>query len=229
MGSGLKSMLLAAPVVGPMLRSARRAVSRAGFPGSASYWEGRYAAGGTSGPGSYGRLADFKAGVLNRFVREHRIASVLELGCGDGAQLELADYPSYVGVDVSETAVELCRRRFAGDPTKRFIVHGPASVEPLPACELALSLDVIFHLVEDEVFAGYMAQLFGCATRYVVIYSSDTSAPSDAPHVRHRPFSAWVRDQLPGWRLLTRVANRHPYAGDIAAGSFADFFIYAPA
>ena len=31
------------------------------FPGTRAYWEKRYRAGGSSGPGSYGRLAHFKA------------------------------------------------------------------------------------------------------------------------------------------------------------------------
>ena len=49
-----------------------------------------YASGGSSGPGSYGRLAAGKADFLNRFVEDHQIKTVLEIGCGDGNQLSLA-------------------------------------------------------------------------------------------------------------------------------------------
>ena len=38
------------------------------FPGSAEYWENRYAYGGSSGQGSYGRLAKFKAEVVKNKV-----------------------------------------------------------------------------------------------------------------------------------------------------------------
>jgi hypothetical protein len=39
--------------------------------------------------------------------------------------------------------------------------------------DLELSLDVIYHLVEDEVFDAYMRSLFAHAGRFVVIYSSN--------------------------------------------------------
>lgn len=37
----------------------------------------------------------------NDFVRARGIDSVIEFGCGDGAQLALAEYPAYGGIDVS--------------------------------------------------------------------------------------------------------------------------------
>ena len=88
---------------------------RIGFRGSARYWERNYARGGTSGPGSYNALAEAKAAFLNDFVRTRQVRSVIEFGCGDGHQLSLADYPAYIGLDVSRSAIELCKRRFAGD------------------------------------------------------------------------------------------------------------------
>ena len=60
------------------------------FSGSGEFWESRYQRGETSGGGSYGRLAQFKAQTLNRFVEENEIASVIEFGCGDGHQLSHA-------------------------------------------------------------------------------------------------------------------------------------------
>src|ERR1041385_8036217 len=80
--------------------------------GSAQYWEARYREGGNSGDGSYGRLASFKAQVLNDFVARNQIRSVVEFGCGDGNQLSLAQYPKYLGLDVSPTAVLNCAARF---------------------------------------------------------------------------------------------------------------------
>src|SRR5438270_10704846 len=95
----LISLLLGMPGVGKAARRlgrlafVRRLAGRAGFDNSSSYWNRRYVAGGTSGAGSYGRLARFKADVLNAFVAESGIASVIEFGCGDGAQLALSNYP----------------------------------------------------------------------------------------------------------------------------------------
>jgi SAM-dependent methyltransferase len=196
------------------------------FPGSSSYWEERYRAGGTSGAGSYGRLARFKAEILNDFVAQQNIASVVEFGCGDGAQLTLARYPIYVGIDVAASSIALCRARFAGDATKRFYLAGDLP-NPDTGFDLALSLDVIYHLVEDAVFNTYMARLFAHSGRFVAIYASNTDRKTDSPHVRHRQFSRWVDRNAPQWRLWRHVPNRYPFdPAEPDDSSFADFYFF---
>ena len=51
---------------------------------SREYWEQRYSMGGTSGAGSYDKLAEFKVEVINSFMKKYQISSVIEFGCGDG-------------------------------------------------------------------------------------------------------------------------------------------------
>lgn len=205
----------------PLIERWRR---RLAFHGSADYWDQRYRAGGTSGAGSYGRLAAFKAEVLNDFVRARGIRSVIEFGCGDGAQLALAEYPAYVGIDVSPAAVTLCTERFAQDPTKHFYL---ASAVPPGPFDLVLSLDVIYHLVENATFDAYMRGLFDQATDHVVIYASDRDAAGPSPHVRHRAFTPWVARNRPDWRHAETVPNRYPFdAADPDETSFADFHFF---
>lgn len=194
------------------------------FRNSADYWETNYASGRGSGAGSYGTLAEFKAEVVNSFVRDREIESVIEFGCGDGNQLKLALYPHYLGFDVSPTAVSRCRSLFAGDRTKEFRLlgqyHGERAV-------LALSLDVIYHLIEDDVYFAHLDALFGAAQRYVIIYSTDFDLKYEgSSHVRHRAFTEDISNHHAGWALLKRVAQRHPYDADTNMGSSADFFIY---
>jgi SAM-dependent methyltransferase len=202
------------------------------FSGSGAYWERRYRRGGDSGAGSAGRLAVFKADTINAFVAEHGVRSIIEFGCGDGQQLLLARYPAYVGIDISAAAVAACRQRFIGDPTKTF--HITNALPPgLGLFDAALSIDVIYHLVEDEVFEAYMACLFAHARRYVMIYSSNMQAKAEAPHIRHRIFKDWIERNAPGWRQTAVIPNRYPlrYDGltpDFRACSFADFYIFEP-
>ena len=85
---------------------------------SKRYWENRYLSGGNSGDGSYGKYAEFKAKVLNDFVKENQIKEVIEFGCGDGNQLSLAKYPKYTGIDVSGKAIDLCITKHKNDPKK---------------------------------------------------------------------------------------------------------------
>jgi len=112
---------------------------------SSEYWQSRYEAKGTSGAGSYKHLAEFKAEILNAFVKENGITTVIEFGCGDGNQLLLSKYPKYVGYDVSKISVEICQNLFSNDPAKSFFMTKELQGE---IAELSLSLDVIYHLVE---------------------------------------------------------------------------------
>lgn len=192
---------------------------------SAGYWEYRYGSGGTSGAGSYGRLALYKAAFLNDFFRRNKVKSAIEFGCGDGNQAALLKIANYTGVDVSKSAIEACRARRLSKAKYSFHTY-----EDLPAGEpreAALSIDVIFHLVETEVFRKYIADVFAAASKYVVVYSSNFDAPWPASHVKHRRFTDHVAEAHPDWSLCFMVANAFPYdGGDVDNTSFCDFFIY---
>jgi SAM-dependent methyltransferase len=207
----------------PGVRTLSLMRQRAAFRGSTRYWELNYARGGTSGAGSYGALAEGKAAFLNDFVRRYEIGSVIEFGCGDGNQLSLAEYPAYVGLDVSRSAVALCQRRFADDPAKSFFLYDGSCFTDragLFTADLALSLDVIYHLTEDSVLETYLTHLFAAGRRYVIIYATNGEMSGTAPHVRHRHFTPWVEARRPDWRLLD--VTRGPNHG---LGR-ADFFTY---
>ena len=224
----IRKVMRKIPVVGPYFRRVyRKWVSpRKPFQGSEVYWDERYEAGRNSGAGSYSHLADFKAEILNAFVLEHGVSSVIEYGCGDGNQLGLAKYPSYTGFDVSPKAISICAEIFSGDETKTFKLMAEYGGE---SAELTLSLDVIYHLVEDEVFAAYMNRLFDSSTKFVAIYSSDYADgfSGTASHVRHRHFSQLVAANKVGWELIKHIPNRYPLNRDTGGGSFSDFYIYA--
>ncbi|MGV0961462.1 MAG: methyltransferase domain-containing protein [Limnohabitans sp.] len=192
---------------------------------SAEYWDQRYKNKGNSGAGSYAHLAAFKADFLNSFIKEHDVESVVEFGCGDGNQLRLAEYPRYAGYDVSPRSIEMCRNLFAGDPSKSFHLISEFTGEK---ADLSLSLDVIYHLVEDEVFHTYMATLFRSSAQWVIVYSSnrDTNDADQSLHVRHRKFTEWIAREVAGYELIGHTPNRYPMDRFGAEGSFADFFVF---
>jgi len=184
---------------------------------SEAYWVDRYKAGQNSGDGSYGELATFKAEILNRFVAKHGIASVIEFGCGDGNQLTLATYPRYVGFDVSPEAIRWCREKFRTDSTKTFRAVSEYRGEK---AELALSLDVLYHLVEEAIYLSYLERLFDAAEKYVIIYAADKddNPPTTARHECYRKFTAWVAKHRPDWKLIDHIPNRYD--------SWAEFYVY---
>lgn len=196
------------------------------FFSSSQYWDDRYNVGGNSGAGSYGRLAQFKANVLNDFVLKHRIKSVVEYGCGDGAQLELAIYPEYTGFDVSPKAVTMCRKKFFDRPNFQFFETN-ILLDKEGSFDLAISLDVIYHLIEDDVFDAYMKRLFASSSNFVIIYSNNIEKKFDALHVRGRKFTLWCDKYAKDWTLYQSIENRYPY--DPAAPddtSHSDFYIF---
>jgi trans-aconitate methyltransferase len=163
---------------------------------SKKYWQERYVKGGNSGAGSYGEFASYKANVINNFVRDNNVETVLELGCGDGNQLALFDIPVYVGQDVSEKCVEQNKIKF---PQYTFINY----LDGVGGFDLTMSLDVVFHLIEDVVYKQYIYDLFSLSDRFVIIYAPNENK-NIANHVKYRKFT----DDMPrDFRLLKKITN----------------------
>lgn len=190
------------------------------------YWENRYRSNGNSGAGSYGQLAQFKADIINNFVEKNNIETVLEIGSGDGNQLKLLNYKSYIGLDVSKTAVELTKKIFKKDKTKKFYLVDDFD-KLNSSVDLTLSIDVIYHLVEDAVFENYLEDLFALSNKYVIIYSSNEDKII-AEHVKSRKFTDWIDVRYSkSWRLFDVIENKYPYDGkDETNTSISSFFFY---
>jgi len=201
------------------------------IPRSSRFWDDHYGRGLGSGTGSVGRLAVFKAATVNSLAHRHACRSVVDLGCGDGTVAGLLDVEGYLGLDASPHAVQRCRTRFAGDDARRFEVIDILDTEPVPVADLALSLDVIYHLLEDETFEQYMARLFSAARRIVAVYADDVDDEAWPglrwDEVRHRRFTPWVAAHAPDWRLVERIPNPFPYVEGDGRTSWADFHVFA--
>ncbi|MDH3239924.1 MAG: class I SAM-dependent methyltransferase [Alphaproteobacteria bacterium] len=207
----IKEMIKGIPFIGALVRRGYKALTTLKDEPkpplqSHIYWEERYTSGGNSGVGSYGKFARFKADVINSFVEDNGIGSVIEFGCGDGHQLKLANYHRYTGLDISRNAIARCRDMFAHDESKTFLLMDAYTDQK---ADLALSLDVIYHLIEDDVFEVYMHKLFDSATRFAIIYSSDIDENKgyENSHVRHRKFTSWVKANIKGWSLKQNIPN----------------------
>jgi SAM-dependent methyltransferase len=175
----------------------------------AEYWESRYARGGNSGAGSYGSCLDNKKALISGLLEERGIHSVVDLGCGDGTVIDIfRDLGSYIGYDVSRTAIDrLVARGYPGHYQFRMADGAP----PEHAPDLAMSLDVVFHLVEDAVFRRYMGMLTGVGARYLLVLTWNSSILSTehtvGSHVLYRDFRACMEEDYPGYRLV----QEYPY------------------
>jgi hypothetical protein len=168
---------------------------------SLEYWRNRYAVGQNSGAGSYGEMSQFKAQVLNSFIYRNSIGNCIEFGCGDGNQLDLLKIPKYFGLDVAPGAIDICAKKFLGDKSKSFAVYLPSHFtnNAFFQAELTLSMDVVLHLIEENVYETYMANLFTASTKYVAIFTTATDIqPSKmAIHNFFRDHRSWVSTNAP--------------------------------
>lgn len=161
---------------------------------AAAYWDARYRKGGFSGAGSRGEEAVQKVAYIQHIITTYRVRSVLDLGCGDGAIAAELRVPTYIGHDVSPTAVNACKALM---PYHQFTTELPPESVTF---DMTMSVDVMFHLVDPEDFRAHRAALFSRSHKLVLIYATDHDERG-APHVLHR---AWTRDWAPpeGWTLL---------------------------
>lgn len=168
------------------------------------YWDRRYREGRTSGAGSEGDEGAFKARYVSDVLQRFNVHSMIDWGCGDGQVLEGIRFPRdihYRGVDVSPTVIRMMKRKF---PLFRFCT--PDDVDPRLRYTLALSMDVLFHFPDNRDYYGYLDKLFGSASKYVLIYSTDYGPERTAKHVYRRHFTPDVAERYGHeWSMISQV------------------------
>jgi len=180
---------------------------------SKKYWENRYHTGGDSGRGSYGDFKKFKTRIINQILDEYNINEVYDLGCGDGSQIEHINIHNmkYVGFDVSETAINICKKKYPN-----LIFDNILNIKNYNPVQLTMSNDVIYHLIEDSVYDIYMENLLNKTNKYVLIFSTNFNQKYGNTHVKHRNFDDKL---LSEFTLLKKIKNEIP-------GGIADFYLY---
>lgn len=139
-----------------------------------AFWQKRYISGGNSGAGSYGVLAEYKAEIINDFINERNISSVIEFGCGDGNQLKLMKYKKYLGLDVAAKSIDVCSCAFKRDAAKSFALYDPKTFynNGFIKADLVVCLDVLYHITDEDDFVKTLNDIFSCASKYVVLYTN---------------------------------------------------------
>tara|TARA_B100000683_G_C12343034_1_gene495575 strand:+ start:175 stop:816 length:642 start_codon:yes stop_codon:yes gene_type:complete len=201
------------------------------FFDSARYWIQRYDSGGNSGSGSYGRLAEFKASVFNKLVKEYGIHSVVDLGCGDGNQIGMFDVEEYVGIDISPRVIKSNSKLYAQREKWTFAEYSDELIFNFSA-DMSISIDVIYHLTEKDVFDHHLRSLFHVASKYVLIYGIDSDKSpfeSEYNHMIFRKFTPIVEANHSEWKLIEIINNPYPYQPNITdekGTSSASFFLF---
>lgn len=168
-----------------------------------------------SGLGSLPGVTSAYRDLIQSFLADHEISSVLDLGCGDWQFSSLIDWSGidYTGVDVVASVVESNREKYTA-PNIRFEVGAP-DMTGLPGAELLIIKDVLQHLpladvqrFTDEVLPRYRYVLVTNCVRPFWRLNADIPAGAFRPvDLRRKPFG------LAGKELLSFKGPWHVHRG----------------
>lgn len=194
---------------------------------SCEYWEKRYASKGNSGDGSYGELANFKATIINSIIQEYKIKSIVDYGVGDGNQYSKLqiDNIKYYGIDTSETAIKLCKNMFSEKSDSFMMVKDFINLNA--SCDLSMSCDVLYHLIDEDIYYNYLKNLFQFSNKYILIYARNQTK-KHADHVYFREFNEYFIKQY-NCTLIKKILNKYPQeilGLNNSTTSPSDFYLY---
>ena len=176
-----------------------------------------------SGPGSRGIAQQYKASLLKTVLLNNDITSVLDVGCGDLCwlrtdRLSVQDLEGirYVGLDISEAAVDANRRSF---PELEFELYDLAR-DPLPVhADLVLCFDVLIHQTSREQFTTCLTHLLDGIERHAFVSYTNPGRPREAvmPHLEASDSAAEAEAEFRRSLAELKSTGRYP------TGATADF------
>lgn len=99
--------------------------------------------------------------------------TVLEVGCGNGYVLSryAAEGADVTGVDITETAVELCRKRFQGSGLKGTFLVGNAERLPFPdeVFDCVCSMGVLHHVPDTAKAVSEIYRVLKPGGRFIIM------------------------------------------------------------
>lgn len=129
-----------------------------------------------SGPGSHPAACGPLITFLQMFLRENRIRSMVDFGCGDWQFMSSISLQgvSYVGLDVVDSVLARNAELFGG-PGVDFR-HTPDDLSQLPSADLLFIKDVLIHVPNS-----YINQLSNSFTKYkyVIAVNNRTGRAED--------------------------------------------------
>ena len=138
-----------------------------------------------SGTGSSGPVADAYCDMVNHFVKQHGINSIVDIGCGDfkiGRKIA-SGVQSYVGIDVVSDVVEFNSTNYGCDNVQFQCLD--AAKDQLPKAELCLVRQVFQHLSNQQILAiteKFKNYKYIMVTEHYPPMTQDFVANKDKPH-----------------------------------------------
>lgn len=161
----------------------------------AAYWNQLYKSGGTSGPGSIGKIRDWKWRIIRHYAGDPK--EILDVGCGDLSFWDGRDCASYLGIDI---APEVLARDRLRRPSWTFIAVS-AAVPLKVRRRVVFCFDLLFHVLNDNEYFAIVDNLCAYTGEWLFVFTWEKNPfegllprfrivlPSDASRIRRVGFA----------------------------------------
>lgn len=104
-----------------------------------------------SGHGSLPRVTKSYRNLLENFIKENNIQTIVDLGCGDWQFSQQIDWSeaSYLGLDIVDSLIRKNNTKFGGKNVR--FEAAPKSFKQLPKADLLIVKDVLQHWPNKDV------------------------------------------------------------------------------
>lgn len=120
--------------------------------------------------------------IIVDLIRPLGVRSILDAGCGNGANLEAIQsqlgITDIMGIDLSENALNMARRRVRGQFTSVDLEEDKIN----RSFDLVLTSQVIEHVVDDD---GFLDKLRAMSSRYVIVATMQGRMRKSEAHIGH--------------------------------------------
>ena len=169
------------------------------------FWNERYAVDPDkgSGPGSRGEFLRLKNELIRSVIDEHKVTSILDIGCGDIAALQSISVERYCGIDISDVVIA---RNGLACPHWKFLCEDlTGDYVPEPA-EFVLCLDVLIHQKSFQDYSSILSKSLNAAKKIALI-SGYSSADPGWNVFFHEPITHSIRRLRPQARRVKQLAE----------------------
>ena len=193
-----------------------------------NYWDSWYDSSTNSGPGSQGKLQEFKINYLNKLFKQFEIKTVLDFGCGDGSLALGLHCQSYFGIDIAINAIKLCKKRVNRQgfsfECENFFNYTPSIIKnKFPSgLDCCICIDTLYHIFTEQALSETLKSLFSTEAKIVVLYT----IPSESLKL---PFHPMLRSYGKGFsNALSKFSESFKLVDKTkpTLGSAAGFLVY---
>ncbi len=165
-----------------------------------------------SGPGSASAYTSRYRAFLEAFIRDRKVRSIVDYGCGDWQFSKLVDWGDveYVGLEIVPGLVDRLQADY-GNERRRFVCVD-ADHPNIQGCDLLIAKDVVQHLTNGDILL--LERLFSEKASHIIWVNDLDQDPSKNNHEIHRGDYRKLDLRLPPFQFKGEMLFRFGHEPD---------------